>query len=54
MLKLYQPVVKQQEIKPEPSQASHMANLRQVTGVTSKQISEAMKLELELCVVEKL
>ncbi|CAM5144730.1 unnamed protein product [Natator depressus] len=43
MLKLYQPVVKQQEIKPEPSQASHMANLRQVTGVTSKQISEAMK-----------
>ncbi|XP_050806212.1 kinetochore-associated protein NSL1 homolog [Gopherus flavomarginatus] len=43
MLKLYQPVVKQKEIKPEPSQASHMANLRQVTGVTSKQISEAMK-----------
>ncbi|XP_067421095.1 kinetochore-associated protein NSL1 homolog [Emydura macquarii macquarii] len=43
MLKLYQPVVKPQEIKPELSQASHMANLRQVTGVTSKQISEAMK-----------
>ncbi|KAM7172084.1 kinetochore-associated protein NSL1 homolog isoform 2-T2 [Macrochelys suwanniensis] len=43
MLKLYQPVVKQQKIKPEPSQASHMANIRQVTGVTSKQISEAMK-----------
>uniref|UniRef100_A0A8C8SE10 NSL1 component of MIS12 kinetochore complex n=1 Tax=Pelusios castaneus TaxID=367368 RepID=A0A8C8SE10_9SAUR len=43
VLKLYQPVVKPQEIKPEPSQASHMANLKQATGVTSKQISEAMK-----------
>ncbi|XP_074846101.1 kinetochore-associated protein NSL1 homolog [Carettochelys insculpta] len=43
MLKLYQPVVRPQEIKPEPFQASHMANLRQITEVTSKQISEAMK-----------
>ncbi|XP_075781282.1 kinetochore-associated protein NSL1 homolog isoform X2 [Pelodiscus sinensis] len=43
MLKLYQPVIKPQEIKPEPFQASHMANLKQVTGVTSKQISDAMK-----------
>ncbi|KYO43627.1 kinetochore-associated NSL1-like protein [Alligator mississippiensis] len=43
ILKLYKPVVKPQEIRPEPSQADCMADLRQVTGVTSKQIGEAMK-----------
>ncbi|NXO83964.1 NSL1 protein, partial [Sitta europaea] len=43
MLKLYQPVVKPAEIRPQPSQDASIADLRQATEVASKQISEAMQ-----------
>ncbi|NXQ54035.1 NSL1 protein, partial [Anthoscopus minutus] len=42
MLKLYQPVVKPAEIRPQPSQDAYIADLKQATEVTSKQISEEM------------
>ncbi|NXE89082.1 NSL1 protein, partial [Menura novaehollandiae] len=42
MLKLYQPVVKPEEIRSPPSQDAYIADLKQVTEVASKQISEAM------------
>ncbi|XP_059697053.1 kinetochore-associated protein NSL1 homolog [Haemorhous mexicanus] len=43
MLKLYQPVVKPADIRPQPSQDAYIADLKQVTEVASKQISEAMQ-----------
>ncbi|NXX75773.1 NSL1 protein, partial [Urocolius indicus] len=43
MLKLYQPSVTAEEIRLQPSQDAYMADLKQVTEMTSKQISEAMK-----------
>ncbi|NWW16327.1 NSL1 protein, partial [Falcunculus frontatus] len=43
MLKLYQPVVKPAEIRPQPSQDAYIADLKQATEVASKQISEAMQ-----------
>ncbi|NXY19202.1 NSL1 protein, partial [Atrichornis clamosus] len=42
MLKLYQPVVKPEEIRSPPSQDAYIADLKQMTEVTSKQISKAM------------
>ncbi|NWV82311.1 NSL1 protein, partial [Dasyornis broadbenti] len=43
MLKLYQPVVKPAEIRSQPSQDASIADLKKVTEVASKQISEAMQ-----------
>ncbi|NWS01423.1 NSL1 protein, partial [Motacilla alba] len=43
MLKLYQPVVKPADIRPQPSQDAYIADLKQATEVASKQISEAMQ-----------
>ncbi|KAF2984915.1 hypothetical protein EK904_013151, partial [Melospiza melodia maxima] len=43
MLKLYQPVVKPADIRPQPSQDAYIADLKQAAEVASKQISEAMK-----------
>nr|XP_054486506.1 kinetochore-associated protein NSL1 homolog [Agelaius phoeniceus] len=43
MLKLYQPVVKPADIRPQPSQDAYIADLKQATAVASKQISEAMQ-----------
>ncbi|NWX13401.1 NSL1 protein, partial [Aegotheles bennettii] len=43
MLKLYQPVVTPQEIRSPPSRDTHIADLKQVTEVTSKRIFDAMK-----------
>ncbi|NXQ81257.1 NSL1 protein, partial [Nyctibius grandis] len=43
MLKLYQPVVKPEEIRSQPSQDACIADLKQVTEMVSKQISGAMK-----------
>ncbi|NWU45050.1 NSL1 protein, partial [Hylia prasina] len=43
MLRLYQPVVKPAEIRPQPSQDAYIADLKQATEVASKQISEAMQ-----------
>ncbi|XP_056344218.1 kinetochore-associated protein NSL1 homolog [Oenanthe melanoleuca] len=43
MLKLYQPVVKPAEIKPQPSQDAYIADLKQAAEVAAKQISEAMQ-----------
>ncbi|NXD25034.1 NSL1 protein, partial [Spelaeornis formosus] len=43
MLKLYQPVVKPAEMRTQPSQDAYIADLKQVTEVASKQISEAMQ-----------
>ncbi|OXB58755.1 hypothetical protein ASZ78_000096, partial [Callipepla squamata] len=43
MLKLYQPVVTPEEIRPQPSQDTYIADLKQVTEVASEQIGEAMK-----------
>ncbi|XP_023779075.1 kinetochore-associated protein NSL1 homolog, partial [Cyanistes caeruleus] len=43
MLKLYQPVVKPAEIRPQPSQDAYIADLKQATEVASRQISEAMQ-----------
>ncbi|NWR17933.1 NSL1 protein, partial [Emberiza fucata] len=43
MLKLYQPVVKPADIRPQPSQDDYIADLKQATEVASKQISEAMQ-----------
>ncbi|OXB52247.1 hypothetical protein ASZ78_005404, partial [Callipepla squamata] len=42
MLKLYQPVVTPEEIRPQPSQDTYIADLKQVTEVASEQIGEAM------------
>ncbi|NXO37038.1 NSL1 protein, partial [Locustella ochotensis] len=44
MLKLYQPVVKPAEIRPQPSQDADITDLKQATEVASKQISEAMQV----------
>ncbi|NWS93690.1 NSL1 protein, partial [Mionectes macconnelli] len=43
MLKLYKPVVTPEEIKSQPSQDAHIADLKQVAEMVSKQISAAMK-----------
>ncbi|NXD36672.1 NSL1 protein, partial [Copsychus sechellarum] len=43
MLKLYKPVVKPAEIKPQPSQDAYIADLKQAAEVAAKQISEAMQ-----------
>ncbi|NWR47604.1 NSL1 protein, partial [Regulus satrapa] len=43
MLKLYQPVVKPADIRPQPSQDAYIADLKQATEVASKQISEAVQ-----------
>ncbi|KFP82031.1 Kinetochore-associated protein NSL1, partial [Acanthisitta chloris] len=43
MLKLYQPVVTTEEIRPQPSQDDCIADLKQRAEVASKQISGAMK-----------
>ncbi|KAK2535624.1 Nsl1 [Columba guinea] len=43
MLKLYQPVVTPEEIRPQPSQDAYITDLKQVTETASKQISGAMK-----------
>ncbi|NWQ73233.1 NSL1 protein, partial [Columbina picui] len=43
MLKLYQPVVTPEEIRPQPSQDAYIADLKQVTEMAAKQISGAMK-----------
>ncbi|NXS36493.1 NSL1 protein, partial [Pomatostomus ruficeps] len=43
MLKLYQPVVKPAEIRPQPSQDAFITDLKQATEVVSKQIGEAMQ-----------
>ncbi|NXD98214.1 NSL1 protein, partial [Chaetorhynchus papuensis] len=43
MLKLYQPVVKPAEIRPQPCQDAYIADLKQATEVASKQISEAIQ-----------
>ncbi|XP_062345274.1 kinetochore-associated protein NSL1 homolog [Cinclus cinclus] len=43
MLKLYQPVVKPAEIRPQPSQDAYIADLKQAAEVAAKQISEAMQ-----------
>ncbi|XP_053794697.1 kinetochore-associated protein NSL1 homolog isoform X2 [Vidua chalybeata] len=43
VLKLYQPVVKPADIRPQPSQDAYIADLKQATEAASKQISEAMQ-----------
>ncbi|NXD75425.1 NSL1 protein, partial [Halcyon senegalensis] len=43
MLKLYQPLVRPEEIRSQPSQDAYLADLKQVTEMASKQISAAMK-----------
>ncbi|KAJ7422993.1 Kinetochore-associated protein NSL1 like protein [Pitangus sulphuratus] len=43
MLKLYKPVVTPEEIRSQPSQDAHIADLKQVAEMVSKQISAAMK-----------
>uniref|UniRef100_H0YXW5 NSL1 component of MIS12 kinetochore complex n=1 Tax=Taeniopygia guttata TaxID=59729 RepID=H0YXW5_TAEGU len=43
MLKLYQPVVKPADIRPQPSQDAYIADLKQATEAASKKISEAMQ-----------
>ncbi|XP_010145538.1 PREDICTED: kinetochore-associated protein NSL1 homolog, partial [Eurypyga helias] len=43
MLKLYQPVVTPEEIKSQPSQDAHIADLKQVTEAVSRQLSGTMK-----------
>ncbi|NXC39599.1 NSL1 protein, partial [Penelope pileata] len=43
MLKLYQPVVTPEEIRSQPSRDAYIADLKQVTEMTSEQIGEAMK-----------
>ncbi|NWW91976.1 NSL1 protein, partial [Rhynochetos jubatus] len=43
MLKLYQPVVTPEEIKSQPSQDAHIADLKQVMEAASRQISGTMK-----------
>ncbi|KFW89495.1 Kinetochore-associated protein NSL1, partial [Phalacrocorax carbo] len=43
MLKLYQPFVTPEEITSQPSQDAYIADLKQVTEMTSKQISGVMK-----------
>ncbi|XP_041333007.1 kinetochore-associated protein NSL1 homolog [Pyrgilauda ruficollis] len=48
MLKLYQPVVKPADIRPLDSQDAYIAELKQVTGAASKQISKAMQSILAL------
>ncbi|NWS65388.1 NSL1 protein, partial [Crotophaga sulcirostris] len=43
MLKLYQPVVTPEEIRPQPCQDAYMVDLKQVTEMASKEISGTMK-----------
>ncbi|NXC12658.1 NSL1 protein, partial [Corythaeola cristata] len=43
MLKLYQPFVAPEEIRSQPSQDAYIADLKQMTEMASKEISEAMK-----------
>ncbi|NXP98528.1 NSL1 protein, partial [Vidua macroura] len=43
VLKLYQPVVKPADIRPQPSQDAYIADLKQATEAASKQISKAMQ-----------
>ncbi|NWR29378.1 NSL1 protein, partial [Tachuris rubrigastra] len=43
MLKLYKPVVTPEEIRSPPSQDAHIADLKQVAEMVSKQINAAMK-----------
>ncbi|XP_021403253.2 kinetochore-associated protein NSL1 homolog [Lonchura striata] len=43
MLKLYEPVVKPADIRPQPSQDASITDLKQATEAASKQISKAMQ-----------
>ncbi|NXS57343.1 NSL1 protein, partial [Brachypteracias leptosomus] len=43
ILKLYQPFVKPEEIRPQPSQDAYIADLKQATEMASQRINRAMK-----------